>query len=172
MTLTKNPKYFGPLLTLLFVAICLLAIFAVQEERQPKTGVTAYLEDCAGEDSPADSCGSVAAIKTAFGFDLLAEVNDSHSRMKETAKKIADGQLTEEAYQECLKKKECAAVPMLGEGVDPHSKEAALISRLFWQLVERDRMNEDVCGLIPACVMALDKKIIVLKNGRVAEASP
>jgi len=173
MILTKNPKYFGPLLTLLFVAICLLAIFAVQEERQPKTGMTAYLDVCADEGAPAESCGSVAAIKTAFGFDLLADINDSHDRMRETAKKIADGQLTKEAYQECLTKKECAAVPMLDSFIDPDSKEAVRISRLFWHLAETDQMNDDICDLIPACAMARDKAIIVLKNGTVAaEATP
>lgn len=177
MTLLANPKFFGPLLTLLFVAICLLAIFAVREERLPKSGVEAYLENCAGDKAPDSSCGSVAAIRTAFGFDLLAEIENRHDRMRETAKKIAEGQLTAAGYQDCLKAGECAAVPMLDKDIDPESAEArkpenVRISKMFWDLAEKDRLTDDVCGLIPLCAMALDKKIIVLENGKVTGAKP
>ncbi len=177
MTLAQNPKFFGPLLTLLFVAICLLAIFAVREERLPKSGVEAYLENCAGDKAPAASCGSVEAVQTAFGFDLPAEIKISHDRMRETAKKIAGGQLTADAYQDCLKAGECAAVPMLDKDIDPESEEArkpenVRISQMFWDLAEKDRLTDDICGLIPLCAMALDKKIITLQNGKVAGAKP
>lgn len=176
MTLIKNPRFFGPLLTLLFVAICLLAIFAVREDRPAKTGVAAYLEQC-GKTAVAKDCDTLTGISAAFGFDLLSEIQSDHSRMQDTAKKIANGELTEAAYQDCLKAGKCAAVPLLDHDLDPESLDArkpenVRISRLFWSLAEGDRMNEDICGLIPVCAAALSQKVILLKDGKVVEAAP
>lgn len=157
--MTNDAKNLNLFPTVMIAALCVVIGVGVGHFRQhvvppaAETGVSAYLKKCGADENP--SCVGSEAIKQAFGFDVAAEIQSTHEKMKATAKRVADGKLTDDAYEACLKIDECATVPMLPEG-----KTDEKISKAFWQLAEGHKLSAQVCGYMPVCATALKDKVV------------
>jgi len=161
-TYSKSALILPIAVTALMVAV--VAVVVLSGPTKPKTPVEAFIAMCGDGVKHAD-CASVEDIQKTFGFDLTEEIKTIHTKMKKTAQDIAQGRLSDDAYEACLTSGECARVPMLGTGDSPDSPEGKTISRVFWQLADGKRLSPEVCAVIPACAAGLKSGAIeFLKN--------
>ena len=133
-------------------------------------GVAAFTMACSAKGNRLPECASVETIREAYRFDLMTEINAVHGKMRKTATDIADGKLTDEAYQTCLAAGKCASVPMLGKEDDPKSPQGKKISRTFWTLVNEDRLTPEICALIQTCDIGLRNGALVASKNAVVPA--
>lgn len=173
-SLHRTPSLTAVILTLLLVTGAAFALWVMTTPAAEEPGILAYLHDCGRADS-VEACHALDTANAAYKIDVLAEIQNTHARMQATAKRIAKGELTAEAYHECVAAQNCATVPMLPENVDPESDAArsdanARISKNFWSLAESETMNADLCNFIPLCAAALHDKIIVIQDGKIQGA--
>lgn len=108
----------------------------------------------AGEDDIGLACLSLKTIKETYNVDAEALIDKQYKKMALTAKRIAEGQLQNpNDYKECIKRDECAEVPLLPSGIDPQkmTAEQERMSTAFWDLVEEPKITAPVCALIREC---------------------
>lgn len=134
---------------------------------RPLSGVELFVQACGAQGQKDARCISVAAIKTAFGFDLMTEINDRYKKMKKTAADIAAGKLTDDAYKTCLKENTCAEVPMLEDGNPANTPKAKEVSRAFWDLAEGKSLTLDTCRFIPVCSTALLNGVVTVHKNKI-----
>lgn len=151
---------------LAFLVFLAIGSWVILNMSQPKTGVDAFILHCTDPDPKSVQCHSLDGVQSAFRFDLMESIDETYTKMKNTAQDIAQGRLTDEAYNDCLQKKTCAAVPMLSRQDKEDSPEARQISKVFWQLADGHRITQDICASIPACALALKNNILTFKKNR------
>ena len=122
---------------------------------QSETFTTACITPTlAGDENIGEACRSQKTIKDTYNLDVKARIDAQHKKMKETAKRIASGEMQDpQLYKACIRRDECAEVPLLAADVDSAKMTAAQehASTAFWDLAEKDKMTEPVCDLIPEC---------------------
>lgn len=111
-----------------------------------------------------ESCQSLASIQDVYGLDMKKIVDDHYKKMKLTAKKIADGKLTDKKrFETCLQQRQCVMVPLLPANVDPDKlagNDYSQIRRAFWSLVEDEKLNEVVCNQMELCSLLVKMKAL------------
>lgn len=172
--MTPNSK--NTLLTMILLAAlaCGAGVLLVKiQDRQPAvplSGPEQFVQDCNIPGHADKRCTTLAEIKAAFGFDLMAEIDARYKKMKQTAADIAAGNLTDEAYAVCLKARTCDAVPMLDEKDPQDTPRAGEISRAFWALAEGKGLTLGVCGFIPVCATALANNALTSHKNKIVPA--
>lgn len=133
-----------------------------------RSGVPGFIQDCAGVDKPA--CSSVQAIREAYGFDLMHEVQATYRKMQKTAAAIGASTLTEDQYAACLKDKSCAPVPMLKPGQSEKTPEGEEVSAMFWHLADGKALNAVLCETMPVCDAGLKSGALSVVKGKIIAA--
>jgi len=102
-------------------------------------------------------CLNLSSVSTYYHLDLNAALNDYYQRMRNTARRISNGELkTKTELQQCIAQKQCALVPLLppdvqAASIGPASTEFLIIRKAFWSLVNDDRLKPEVCEYSLLC---------------------
>lgn len=102
-------------------------------------------------------CRTLAGIKENFGIDMRHILRGHFRKMKKTADLIYKKRLVrKQQLENCLRKKECALVPMLPPDVDASqitedSREHLQIRRTFWEIIDNKTMTPKVCLFNDLC---------------------
>ena len=105
------------------------------------------------------SCLSLEQIKSSYGLDMREILKDHFAKMRKTAKLISNGRMKRKSQLEsCLRRKECAVVPMLPAGVDAkaiseESLEHLDTRRTFWEIVDNGVITPRVCKFVGLCIL-------------------
>jgi hypothetical protein len=173
--MNKNTKNFLILGAVLLVAVIGVAsAYNTIAREKNRSGLVAFVDVCAAQNRPV-MCLNLAAVEANFGISLISEIEKIHAKTRDTAHKIAAGNLTDAAYRACIKTNECAPVPMLPASIDPASPEAqtgenAIISKTFWAFAEKDQLDSLQCDYITACALAVSSGLLSLNKGTLAAA--
>jgi len=144
----------------------------IKDGAQP-TPVDPFMSACvdpvlAGRDV-GEACRSIENIRATYNIDIAAQIEARRTRMAETARRIAAGELQDPLlYKACIARDECAEVPLLPPEVDTADPDKLTpaqleISTAFWDLAEQKKMTRPVCDLIPECKAVV--KLGVIKYG-------
>lgn len=126
--------------------------------------VTGFAEDCLGEigkpvrdsDVP-DSCSGIQKVQQEYGVDVKQMIIDYHTKMKRTAKFIADGRASVIGYPGCVNTKRCAFVPLPPADMSEReienstTPEIVIVRDGFWDLVERQEITPRICANMFLC---------------------
>ena len=165
------------LLTMIVLAVlaCGAAVLLIKmqvhppgtHKSKPLTGVELFVQICGAQGQRDVRCTSMVAIRKAFGFDLMAEINDRYKKMKKTAADIAAGGLSDDAYKVCLKAKTCAEVPMLDDENPVNTPKAKAVSRAFWDLADGKSLTLSICKFMPLCSTALVNDVVTVRKNKI-----
>lgn len=150
------------------LALAGVLIFHMQKERGDSGALALFVAACvdpvlAGKDDVGEACRSLQAIRETYNVDIKAHIDARHALMKQTARRIAGGELRKpQDYERCIARDECAEVPLLPAGVDPEkmTAEERAVSEIFWDLAEQEKMTKPVCGMMPECQAMTKLKVI------------
>jgi len=111
-------------------------------------------------------CASFELIQRFYRIDMQAAMITHLNKMRETAKRIQEGQMKKRSeYIACLASKECAAIPLLPKGIDatridPTSRDYIGIRQAFWSLINERKMSQETCALTPICRALVNMKVV------------
>jgi len=117
--------------------------------------------------TPASNCKSLNLIKSHYNVDVNQMIQDHYTKMQSTARQFEGGRIKDRRqYQNCLKTKRCAKIPLLPAGADiasinPESHDYIDIRRQFWSLLDGNKkITPDICEFMDLCRTMRDINII------------
>lgn len=116
--------------------------------------VAGYMRDCVTGvlrgTAPPESCRSLESAHQAYGVDVWLLLRAEHARASDTARRIVQGQILNDAdYRACIGRGECAALPVPRDVKDPARQEQAL--KVLRYLAAGGAMNRNICAFVDMC---------------------
>lgn len=130
-----------------------------------------FAEDCVRpaltRANPANpACRSEAGILDEYKIDVKEAINAHFRKMQSTARRIEEGQLSDKnQYQNCLRQKQCAMIPLLPANVDAEalsrdSQDYIDIRQAFWSLINDTTLSPAVCEYMLLCRAMRNSSIV------------
>lgn len=101
------------------------------------------------------TCQTVESIQDAYKVDAMRYLDAHLALMIETARRVERGDfLTQEAYDACVARGECALIPLIPENQRERigrDEDLQRKSRLFWHLIDRGTLTAGICSEMEVC---------------------
>jgi hypothetical protein len=114
-------------------------------------------------------CRNEASIRDFYKVDVSDIINDYYRRMVNTAKQIEKERFrTKAQFEQCIKDKKCAMIPLLPEGVEVRatSDDYMDIRNQFWSLINDKTMSQENCDYFEFCRVMSDADIYKIPEPR------
>ena len=115
------------------------------------------------------NCHSVRLIQDHYNMDVKNIIDTQYNLMRETANRIAQGEMTDiDSYRTCLNNRSCAYLPLLPPRsvADEHNlpNEAhQKIRRQFWSIRNNEMIQPEICDLMTLCQVMRNADVIIIR---------
>jgi hypothetical protein len=122
--------------------------------------------------TPDRKCRSLNLIENNYNVNVNEIIQNYYRKMQATAQQFEKGRIKDRRqYESCLRRKDCAIIPLLPSGTDvsainADSQDHIDIRRKFWSLLDKDnrQISPELCEFVEFCRVMRDMNVVMISK--------